>query len=97
MPTSGEPSLELEKLLKKLSLDVLHLEESLPLMAHQLVEFSREVANLKLRFQVDKIILLRPTAIFCLLTILTHHNNGRLHRSDTREKKVEENEWIRIE
>jgi hypothetical protein len=43
-----EPSLKLEKLLKKLGLNILDLEKPLPLMIHQLIKFAGKVANLKL-------------------------------------------------
>src|SRR5437773_11555413 len=53
--------------------------------------------DLELRFQVHFIVVFRPQSVARLSTILTHHNDRRLHRGETGQNQIEQNEWIRIE
>src|SRR5438876_9450267 len=52
--------------------------------------------NLQLRFQIDFVIVFRPQTVARLRAVLAHHDDRRLHRSQTGENQIEQNEWIRI-
>src|SRR5438874_73568 len=62
-----------------------------------MVEFLVQMPNLELRFQVHLIVVLRSQTVARLGTVLTHHDNRRLHRRETGQNQIEQNEWIRIE
>src|SRR6516164_6635607 len=62
-----------------------------------MIEFLVQVPNLQLSLQIDLVIVLRSQPIARFRPVLTHHDDRRLHGSETGENQVEENEWIRIE
>src|SRR5215831_4869528 len=55
-----------------------------------------QMPNLELGFQIDFVIVFGPQTIARLRPVLTHHDDRRLHSSETGENQVEENEWIGI-
>src|SRR6266550_5005018 len=67
------------------------------LTAQEMVEFLVQMPNLELRFQVHLIVVFRPQSVARLRTVLTHHDNRGLHRSQAGQNQIEQNEWIRIE
>ena len=56
-----------------------------------------QMPDLELRFQIHFVIVFCPQPVARLSTILAHHNDRRLHGSQTRKNQVEQNEWIGIE
>src|SRR4029077_2696385 len=61
-----------------------------------MIDFLVQMPNLQLGFQIDFVIVFRAQTVTRLGTVLTHHDNRRLHSSQTGENQVEQNEWIRI-
>src|SRR5438477_2977642 len=59
-----------------------------------MIEFLVQMPDLELRFQVHLVIIFRPQSVARLSTILAHHNDRRLHRSETGENQIKENKWI---
>src|SRR6266480_7111927 len=53
--------------------------------------------DFQLGFEVDFVIVLRAKTIAQFGAILTHHDDWRLHRGETREDQIQQNEWIRVE
>src|SRR5215467_4552362 len=62
-----------------------------------MIELLVQMPDLELRFQIHLVIVFCPQPVARLSTILAHHNDRRLHRSQTGENQVEQNEWIGIE
>src|SRR5436309_3255695 len=53
--------------------------------------------NLKLGFQINFVIVVRAQTIARFRAVLAHHNDRRLHGSQTGQNQIKQNEWIRIE
>src|SRR6266550_9240903 len=62
-----------------------------------MVEFLVQMPNLELRFQIHLVIVFRSQTVARLGTVLTHHDNRGLHRRETGQNQIEQNEWIWIE
>src|SRR6266496_2940594 len=62
-----------------------------------MIEFLVQMPDLELRFQIHFVIVLCPQPVARLSTILAHHNDRRLYRSETGENQIKENKWIWIE
>src|SRR4029453_3320928 len=62
-----------------------------------MIEFLVQMPDLELRFQIHFVIVFCPQPVARLSTILAHHNDRCLHRSQTGENQIKQNEWIRIE
>src|SRR6516162_2798259 len=61
-----------------------------------MIDFLVQMPSLQLGFQIDFVIVFRAQPVTRLGTVLAHHDNRRLHSSQTGENQVKENEWIRI-
>src|SRR2546430_2609995 len=53
--------------------------------------------DLELGFQIHLVIVLCSQTVARLGSVLTHHDDGRLHRGETRQNQIQQNKWIRIE
>src|SRR4030042_4643677 len=78
-------------------LDSLDLQKPLPLMPEEVVHFFMQLAYLQLCFEVYQVIMLGAQSILILLAVLAHHNDGRLHGSETRKDQVKQNigVWVK--
>src|SRR6266516_661156 len=65
-------------------LHLLDLREPLPLPRDQMIHLLVQVPDLELRLQVDPIVTFGPQPIHGLLTLLAHHDDGRLDRGQAR-------------
>src|SRR4029077_20253257 len=61
-----------------------------------MIDFLVQMPNLQFGFQIDFVIVFRAQTITRLRAVLAHHDDRRLHRRQTGENEVEQNEWIRI-
>ena len=68
---------------EQLDLDLLNLEEPVVLASQQVIDFFVQVPDLQFGFEVDFVIVFRAQTIAQFGAILTHHDNGRLHRGET--------------
>ena len=62
-----------------------------------MVDFFVQMADLKLGFQIDFVIVFRPQPVARLGAVLAHHDDRRLDRGETGENQIEKDERIRIE
>ena len=62
-----------------------------------MIDFFVQMPDLELGFQIDFVIVLRPQPIARLGSVLTHHDDRRLHSSQAGENQIEKNERIGIE
>lgn len=56
-----------------------------------------QMPDLEFRLQIDTIVVLRTQSVFCLLAILTHHDDGGLNGGKAGKQQVQQNERICIE
>src|SRR6266496_2806939 len=82
---------------EQLNLDLLDFEEPIVLTPQEVIDFFVQVPDLQLGFEVDFVIVLRAQTIAQFGAILTHHDDWRLHRGETREDQIQQDEWIRVE
>src|SRR6266496_1282046 len=82
---------------EQLNLDLLDFEQPIVLAPQQVIDFFVQVPDLQFGFEIDLVIVLRAQTIAQFGAILTHHDDWRLHRGETREDQIQQNEWIRIE
>ncbi len=79
-----------------LHLDLLDLQQPLPLVAEQVVDFFVEVPDFQFRLQVDQVIVLGTQTVLGLLPVLAHHDDGSLQGGDTGEDQVQQNKRIGV-
>ena len=77
-------------------MQLLYLHKTIPLMRKEVIQLVMEMANFKLCFEIDLVIIPRTQSVFRLLAILAHHDDRRLERSQTGEQQVQQDERIRI-
>src|SRR6266446_5630225 len=53
--------------------------------------------DLELGLQIYLVIIFRAQTVPRFCSVLTHHDDGRLHRGETRQNQIEQNKWIGIE
>src|SRR6266496_4336786 len=82
---------------EQLNLDLLDFEEPIVLTPQEVIDFFVQVPDLQFGFEVDFVIVFRAQTIAQFGAILTHHDDWRLHRGETREDQIQQNEWIRVE
>src|SRR4029077_2623377 len=85
-----------DQIVDHLDLDLLDLEQMLPLMVDQLIELVADRAHLEFGLEVDLVVVLGPHAIARLLPVLAHHDDRRLDRRQQRQGEIEQNVRIRI-
>jgi len=74
---------------QQFDLDLLNLKESVVLLWQEVIDFLVQVPNLELGFEVDLVIVLRPQSITGFRPVLTHHDDGRLQRSQAGEDEIQ--------
>src|ERR1035438_1680264 len=60
------------------------------------IQLARQSLNLKLGSSVDGVIKLAAQTVLRVLAVLAHHDDRRLHRSQHRQKQIEQDKRIRI-
>ena len=85
------------KFFHEFHLNLLNLQEPLPLVDNQVVNLLVQMADLEFGFEIYPILMFGAQAIFGLLPVLTHHNDWSLYGRKAREYQVEKDEWIGIE
>ena len=65
----------------QLDLYLLNGNQSFPLVWNQVIDLLMQMSYFKLRFQVDLIIMCGSKTVFCLLSILAHHDDRSLNWS----------------
>ncbi len=56
----------------------------------------RQPLNFRLSTAVYVVVQFAAQAVFCVLTILAHHDDRRLNGREHGEKQVEQNKWVGI-
>ena len=74
---------------QQFDLNLLDFEEAIVLPPEEMIDFLMQVANLELGFEVDLVIVLRPQSITGFRPVLTHHDDGRLQRSQAGEDEIQ--------
>ena len=85
------------RLLQNLDLELLDLGQPLPLPAQQVVYLLVQMADFDLRLQVHLVVVERAEPVLCLLPLLAHHDDRRLHGSEAGQQQIEQDERIDVE
>ena len=78
-------------------LDVLDLQESQPLVCHEMINFLMETVNFKFRVDRYLVITIGMQAVPNLLPVLAHDNDGGLDCGKDRKDQIQQDERIRVE
>ena len=74
----------------EIKLEFLDFEEALPHVLGEMVDLLVELSDFELRFEIDLVVVFAAQPIFCVLPVLTHHDDRRLDRGDAGEHEVAE-------
>jgi hypothetical protein len=87
----------LENAVQHLNLLGLGVNEALPFLLHQQVQFVMQLHQLHLALQVDFVVVGHVGPVLRCLAVLRHHDHRRLEGSEHRQKQIEENVGIGVE
>ena len=94
VPGIGAPA---HQLFHEVHLDLLDLQEFLPLVFEQDVEFLMKVADFQLGFEIHLVVIFRAQTVLRFHAVLAHHDDRRLDRGETGQNQIEQYIWIGIE
>ncbi len=78
------------QLFHEIHLDLLDLQELLPLVLEQDVKLFVQMADLKLGLEINLVVVFRAKTISDFHAILAHHDHRRLYRRQARQDQVQQ-------